>query len=426
MDIVTQKAIFPQNTYELAERIVQRCNILAHYPFSDLKEELYRPYLGVGYRQSITQISEWMKEDGIACSLDKIGNLTARYDSQPNQKNTLLIGSHIDSVKNGGAFDGMLGVMLGLELLAFCKRSALSLPFALEVIGFGDEEGSRFPLGMLTSRLLSGHINTLPAHLADHDGITLEQAFTETGLCFSEAHKSIRSSEGLLGYLEVHIEQGPVLQNQNLPTGIVQAIAAQRRYEISLQGLAGHAGTVPMSLRKDALSCAAAMILQIEEEARASSSHAVATTGMINVAPNAANVIAGTVMFTLDIRAPTTEERDLLCTDILEQCQSIAQRRGIEFQANLKHDLPAVQCDVTLKALLETASKACNVPPFYLMSGAGHDAMNMARITPSAMLFTRCLDGISHNPLEDVSIDDVEKAVQITLTFIKLFAESYA
>lgn len=426
MDALLPHASLPHTTYHMAQRIVQRCKNLTHYPFSDLKEQLYRPYLGFGYRQTITQISEWLEEDEIACTLDKMGNLTARYQGAIPQPKTLLIGSHIDSVKNAGAFDGMLGVLLGLEILALYKRQAKQLPFAVEVIGFGDEEGSRFPQSMLTSRLFSGHIAALPPTLTDQNGITLEEAFTETGLQFSTAAESARTPEELLGYLEVHIEQGPVLQSKNLPTGIVQGIAAQRRYEILLTGQAGHAGTVPMALRKDALTCAAAMIIHIEEQAQRCTNGSVATTGMITATPNAANVIAGTVIFTLDVRGPTTAERDILCKNILTQCQDIAHQRGVECKPTLKHDLSAVECDTQFKTMLERASLECDVPPFPLMSGAGHDAMNIARLTPSAMLFTRCRDGISHNPLEDVTIEDVEKAVQITLAFIEHLAESYA
>jgi allantoate deiminase len=294
------------------------------------------------------------------------------------------------------------------------------LPFAVEVAAFGDEEGSRFPAAMLTSRAMAGRLD---AKALEIDG--LDAALAEWGLDRGSYLAARRDPAELIGYLEAHIEQGPVLEAEGLALGIVTAIAAQKRYAVSVTGIAGHAGTNSMGLRKDALTAAAAMVLAVEETGRAGPPDLVATVGRMEVLPGAPNVVPGEVRFTLDVRAGTAQTRDQAAGQIRQALEIIAERRGVGLTFRQSHDLPPSPCAPSLMARLENAVAAIGQPVRRLVSGAGHDAMMFADMTPTAMLFLRCKGGISHNPAESVTAEDADLALRALLIFIDSLAEDF-
>jgi allantoate deiminase len=391
-----------------------RCDALGLKPFSDDEDGLYRPYLGPAHLAAIEQVSHWMHEAGMTTRIDAAGNLIGRYGDGPK---TLILGSHIDSVRDGGRYDGPLGVMLGIECVAALKGE--TLPFAIEVYAFGDEEGSRFPASMLCSRAVCGQLDAAALDVADRDEVTLYEALQVIGRNAEHFLDARRDPAELLGYLEAHIEQGPVLEAEDLALGVVTAIAAQRRYEVVVEGMAGHAGTTSMALRKDALTAAAEMVLAVETIARARPDDLVATVGRMIVAPGAANVVPGRVTFTLDVRAGSDAVRNEAAEAIIAAIREVANRRPVEVHLKLIHDLPASPCDPAFMNALAEAVASTGQPPRRLVSGAGHDAMMFAKIVPSAMLFIRCKGGISHNPLESVTAEDCEQALKAMLQFIR-------
>ncbi len=395
-------------------RAKERCDALGAKPFSDSDEYLFRPFLGPAHLAATQQVGAWMREAGMTTRVDPAGNLVGRWGQGPK---TLIIGSHIDSVRDGGKYDGPLGVMLGIECVAALKGE--TLPFAIEVYAFGDEEGSRFPAPMLTSRAVCGQLDVAALDVVDRDGVTLDQALRAAGLDISYFLDAKRESEDILGYLEAHIEQGPVLEAENLALGVVTAIAAQRRYEVVVEGVAGHAGTNAMHLRRDALTAAAEMVLAIEACGRDGPDDLVATVGRMSVEPGAPNVVPGRVAFTIDVRSGQESVRDTAAETILRAVLDIAVRRQVSVQHRLVHDLPASPCDPTLMDALSAVVAAGGQTPRRIVSGAGHDAMVFAKITPAAMLFIRCKDGISHNPLESVTGEDCQAAFKAMLHFIK-------
>lgn len=247
------------------QRVVARCDGLGVAPFSEEKDQLFRPYLSDAYRATSAQIASWMQAAGMQTRVDAAGNLVGRYEGLTQAAPALLIGSHIDSVRDAGRYDGMLGVLLGVELVAHYAAQGRRFPFALEVIGFGDEEGSRFPVSMLTSRAVAGLLKGAPAGMQDAAGISLHAALAENGLALERMPEAARRREDILAYLEAHIEQGPALEAENRAVGVVTAIAAQYRFRVRILGVAGHAGTMPMALRQDALTAAAEAILVIEK-----------------------------------------------------------------------------------------------------------------------------------------------------------------
>lgn len=408
-------------------RAVARCALLGEAPYSEMEGGLFRPYLGPSYRATCDQLAAWMAEAGMTTRMDAAGNLIGRYEGTAPNAPVLLLGSHIDSVRDGGFFDGMLGVILGIEAVAHFARAGKRFPFALEVIGFGDEEGSRFPSGMLTSHAVAGVLETPDPAMSDWAGTaTLATALQEFGLDAGRMHHASRRGERILAYVEAHIEQGPVLESEGRALGVVSAIAAQHRYRVTLRGMAGHAGTVAMPLRRDALAAAAEVILAAERIARAGTDGLVATVGSLHVTPGAANVVPGEVVFTVDVRAGTNAVRDRAAEDILAVIRQVARQRGMELDIALQQDLDATPCDPVLTALMEQAvDDVTGAPARLLVSGAGHDAMIMAHLAPVSMLFIRCAGGISHNPAESVTDADTEQALRAMTTFIGLFERRF-
>ncbi len=395
-------------------RAVVRCDALGVAPYSDMAHGLYRGYLTTAYAAAQEALAGWMAQAGMAVRRDAAANLIGRYEGTLPGTPALLIGSHLDSVRDGGRYDGPLGIMLGIEAVAALHQTGQRLPFPIEVIAFGDEEGSRFPAAMLTSRAVAGTLALDALNLVDADGVSLAQA----GVNLSDYLSAARTPGSTLAYLEAHIEQGPVLEAEGLAVGTVTGIAAQLRYQAIVKGMAGHAGTSSMPLRRDALAGAAEMILAIEGIARADASDLVATVGRIEAMPGAPNVIAGEVRFTIDIRSGDAARRDRAAEAICDALAGIADRRDLDFAIQRVHDLPASPCDVALMDLMDAAIAAVGHPVRRLVSGAGHDAMVMAALCPTAMLFIRCRHGISHNPAEHVDPADVDVALQVTLGFI--------
>ena len=395
-------------------RAVARCDALGVAPFSDTADGLYRGYLTPAYAATQDVLTGWMTDAGMTVRRDPAANLIGRYEGSVPGTPAMLIGSHLDSVRDAGRYDGPLGIMLGIEAVAALNAQGKRVTFPIEVIAFGDEEGSRFPAAMLTSRAVAGTLTHEALNLADGDGVKLADAGVDTATFLSAA----RPPGSAFAYLEAHIEQGPMLEAEGLAVGTVTGIAAQLRYQVTATGLAGHAGTSSMTLRRDALAGAAEMMLAIEQVARDDLSDLVATVGRIEALPGAANVIPGEVRFTIDVRSGDAARRDRAAGIILARITAIAERRDLGLGVQRIHDLPASPCDPTLMDMMDESITETGWRPKRLVSGAGHDAMSMAALCPTAMLFIRCRGGISHNPAEHVDPADAEIALQVMLGFI--------
>lgn len=401
-------------------RAVARCDALRFAPYSDMEGGLFRAYLTPAYAAAQGVLAGWMEEAGMQIRRDAAANLVGRYEGRDANAPALVIGSHLDSVRDGGPYDGPLGIMLGIEAVAALQGRRL--PFAIEVYAFGDEEGSRFPAAMLTSRAVAGTLDAAALDIADGAGVTLAQALPSV----ADYLTARRDPGTTLAYLEAHIEQGPVLEADGIAVGTVTGIAAQLRYAVTVKGMAGHAGTTTMRLRRDPLAGAAAMVLAVEQLARGDNSDVVATVGTIAALPGAANVIPGEVRFTIDVRSGAESRRDAVAEAILDRIAEIADARDLHFAVSLVHDLAASPCDPALMDLMDAALAAAGQPVRRLVSGAGHDAMVMAALCPTAMLFIRCRDGISHNPAEHVEPADAEIALQVMLGFIERLGDTRA
>jgi allantoate deiminase len=402
-------------------RAVARCDMLGVAPYSDMEGGLYRAYLTPAYAAAQERLAAWMEEAGMTVRRDAAANLIGRYEGTDAAAPALLIGSHLDSVRDAGCYDGPLGIMLGVEAVAALHQADRRLPFPIEVIAFGDEEGSRFPAAMLTSRAVAGTLSPDALDLNDSDGVALKDAGVDTSAYFS----AIRAPGTTLAYLEAHIEQGPVLEAKGLAIGTVTGIAAQLRFAAVVTGQANHAGTTTMGLRRDAMTGAAEMMLAIERIARDDASDLVATVGRVEALPGAPNVIPGEVRFTIDVRSGDEERRNRAAQAILVALEGIASARHLSLSLQQIHDLPASPCDPALMDLMDAAIVDTGHSPFRLVSGAGHDAMVMAALCPTSMLFIRCKDGISHNPAEHVDAADVDIALQAMMGFIENLGETF-
>lgn len=411
----------------MVSRPVNRCDHLGAHPFSDTQDGLFRAYLSDAHAATCAQVAQWMHAADMTTRTDPAGNLIGRYEGQTPGAPALLIGSHLDTVRNAGRYDGTLGVMLGIEVVAHLAERGERLPFAIEVIGFGDEEGSRFPASMLTSRAVAGTLDSLPLEAVDSTGTTLHKVLLHNGLDPARYREAAYRPEQVVAYLEAHIEQGPVLEAADMGVGVVSAIAAQYRFRVSMQGVAGHAGTMPMSLRKDALAAAAEAMVEIERIAASGPPDLVATVGQLHVGPGASNVVPGQTTFSLDIRAGTADVRNAATASICTALHAIADKRGIGLHIERQNDLPATPCNTDLTTRLATSVTTITGQAAHrLVSGAGHDAMVMAALAPVCMLFIRCHQGISHNPAEAVRHDDVHTALLVMLDFVRTLATTPA
>ncbi len=412
-------------------RAVERCIALGAAPFSDLPDALFRAYLTPAHAAALNQTSHWMREAGMTVRVDSAANLIGRYEAAMPGAPALLIASHIDSVRNAGRYDGPLGIMLGIECAASLHGEGRRLPFALEVIAFGDEEGSRFPESMLCSRAIAGVLRKGAGEVMDARGTSVAEALgefgarLELGLPAADLAAAQYQPADVIGYLEAHIEQGPVLEAEGLALGAVSGIAAQLRFNVFVTGEAGHAGTVAIHLRKDALAGAAEMMVAIERIAQEGGAGLVATVGQIEAWPGSVNVVPGRVRFSLDIRSGSEAVRDAAAVQIFAALDAVAARRGLVLTRDQTQDLPASPCDARLTSLLETAMEQSGYPRRTLVSGAGHDAMVMSALCPTAMLFIRCERGISHNPAEAVTTEDAEAAFAVMRQFLNLLESRY-
>ncbi|MGI9894369.1 allantoate amidohydrolase [Vibrio natriegens] len=395
-----------------AQRIMERADHLA--TFTSMQDGLKRTYLSPEHKQAHHQLGEWMLQAGLETWQDSVGNQWGRKVSSNPTMPTLIIGSHSDTVADAGKYDGNLGILVGISSLEQLKD--VELPFHVDVVAFADEEGTRFNSTLIGSSAVAGVFDPNWLSLKDNDGVTMSQAMVEFGLSPEDVGKDSRSPEDVLAYLEVHIEQGPVLEAQNQPVGVVTGIAGAKRFQFQVKGLAGHAGTVPMGMRMDALCAVAEMISTIENYATEQSkteNKVVATVGKCEVSPGSVNVIPGEVNFTVDIRSLNQEQLERSCDDLLTALNAIAKRREVSFSNRLLYQASAVPCNDALQSQWgEIVSRVTESEPVFLPSGAGHDALAMIHLTEVAMLFVRCDKGISHNPLESVQEDDVAVALQ--------------
>ena len=380
-------------------------------------------YMTDAHRRTADQIAHWMREAGMHAHIDAVGNVVGRYLSTDPQAKTLMTGSHYDTVRNGGKYDGREGILLPIAIVKHLHEKGETLPFHFEIIGFSEEEGVRFKSTFLGSNAIIGQFDLNLLNLTDRDGVSMRDVLTQAGHDVTAIPKIARDPSDLLGYVEVHIEQGPVLLNRDLPVGIVTSIAGSSRYLVNLKGVASHAGTTPMSMRKDAAAAAAEIILYVEQRC-GDDQHAslVGTVGQLQVPNGSTNVIPGACVLSLDIRAAADDIRDAAVADVLKKIEEITQRRSVDVTIEKTVSAPAAPCAHWLMNQLAAATERAGVKQFELASGAGHDAMTIAKMTDVAMLFTRCGNGgISHNPLETMTADDAEVSAQILLDFLRNF-----
>jgi allantoate deiminase len=397
---------------------MERCEALGRV--SEEPDLLVRPYGSEAMRSANGLVAEWMRATGIAVRHDEIGNLIGRYEGTGDK--TLVLGSHLDTVRDAGKYDGPLGVMVGLACVERLHARGERLPFGIEVVGFADEEGLRFGTTFLGSSVFAGTFDPGLLDLEDAAGVTMADAVRSFGGDPEVLTEAGRRGDDLLGYCEVHIEQGPVLERFDLPVGVVAGIQGQSRVGVSFVGKAGHAGTVPMEGRRDALCAAARFVLAVEEKAQ-SEPGMVATVGNVSVHPGAGNVIPGEAFLGLDLRHGEDEVRRRAVEDLRETAAEIAAARGVEHLWQAREESGAVQTDPRLTALLARAVEDLGYGAERLPSGAGHDAAQMAVLTPMAMLFVRCEKGISHNPAESVDKEDVGVAIDVMSRLLALLAQ---
>lgn len=402
--------------WQAAERIMQRCDALA--ALSEDEGQLTRVYLSKEHQQANTLVGQWMTEAGMHVWQDSVGNICGRYEADASVRPgspALLLGSHLDTVRNAGRYDGMLGVVTAIEMVACLHRQQYRLPVPVEIVGFADEEGTRFGITMLGSRGLTGQWQDDWLAREDKQGVTVASAMTQAGLDPADILAAKRPVEDILAYLELHIEQGPCLEDAGLALGVVTAINGARRLNCTFTGMAGHAGTVPMTQRKDALVVAAHWMVQIEEIVKATNPHLVATVGTLQCLPGAVNVIAGEVRLSLDIRGPDDQIVDACLAALLAKGNALAEQRGCRFTSAEYYRIAATPCDPKWQQCLTTVVTAIQGKSLSIPSGAGHDAIVMAERWPVGMLFMRCKGGISHHPGESVVTEDVALALQAIL-----------
>jgi len=372
-------------------------------------------YLTEAHRACAQRISYWMNDCGFdEVRIDAVGNVVGRYHAHANAADAraLLTGSHYDTVRNGGKYDGRLGIFVPMACVRELHRRKQRLPFAIEVVGFAEEEGQRYAATFLGSGALVGDFNPAWLDQTDEDGITMREAMQHVGLCIDDIPKLRRNPAEYLGFIEIHIEQGPVLNALGIPLGVVSSINGSVRYQCEMLGMASHAGTTPMDRRRDAAAGVAELLLYVERRA-AQDGDSVATIGQLQVPHGSVNVVPGRCLFSLDMRAPTDAQRDALTQDILAELAAIARRRSLRCTTTLAMQAAAAPSAPVWQQRWERAVQSLGLPVHRMPSGAGHDAMKLHEIMPQAMLFVRGLNaGISHNPLESSTSDDMQLAVQ--------------
>jgi len=421
------------NTEQLGEKIFEYIDALAE--LSEHPDHLTRCSLTSEHKQANALVERWMQAAGMSTRTDAIGNIVGRYAGLNETTNNadisarsangshtpaLLLGSHLDTVRNGGRYDGMLGVVVPLVCVAAMNQKGVRLPFAIEIVGFCDEEGVRFPSTLLGSRAIAGTLDPATLSQCDENGISIASALRDFGIDPDNLKSAQRVAADYLGFVEIHIEQGPVLETENIPVAVVSAISGAARYQVQVQGLAGHAGTVPMQLRQDALAAAAECLLAIESICT-DQEELVATVGQIKASPGATNVIPGNVKFSIDIRSSEDPIRQAAEKAIVDRFAQIASARNLTIEPVKTYEAACVSCDNWLTEQLAQTITASGYPLLSLPSGAGHDAMALADLTRIAMLFVRCKGGISHHPDESITMDDAQTVADVLLKFLQRF-----
>jgi allantoate deiminase len=401
-----------------AQQAIDRCKRLAG--FSEDPDSTRRTFLSSPMRDCHREIAEWLEPLGAEVKIDAAGNLRALYPAAESNAPRLIVGSHLDTVPNAGAYDGVLGVVLGAALLE--GLGGRRLPFGIEVVGFSEEEGVRFGTPFIGSRALVGRLDDELLRRKDAHGVCVREAIEDFGLKPAEIPEAALKGD-ILGYVEFHIEQGPVLEQVSRPLGVVEAIAGQSRLQFTFMGRANHAGTTPMSLRYDAIAAAAEWIGEVEREGQRTPG-LTATVGTIEAKPGATNVIAGEARLTLDVRHSSNNVRDTAVENLVRQAEAIAERRGLSVRHITQLSQPAVALDSVLVQQVEEAIRRAGCEPHRMVSGAGHDAMILAERVPAALVFVRTPGGISHNPAETVELDDVAKALEAGAHLLDVLASS--
>ena len=402
-----------------ADRILERCESLAQH--SELPGGLTRVFLSPQARAASDKVLAWMREAGMQAKLDAIGNAVGRYEGNRPGLPCLMLGSHLDTVRDAGRYDGMLGVVAAIECVSLLHSQNKRLPFAIEVVGFGDEEGVRFGTTLLGSRAVAGIFDQKALAATDATGKTMSQALIDFGLDPQAIPKIARKKGEVLAYAELHIEQGPVLEAEGLAVGVVTAINGFSRLRVTLRGAAGHAGTVPMHLRHDALAGAAACALAVERVALGHP-ELVGTVGRFEAKPGAINVIPGEVMFTVDVRAPQDPLREEAVAAIRGKIEQVSRGRKLRCEIEDLQHFGVTACAPRLIAQMERAVASQGFPVRRLPSGAGHDGMALGAIADICMLFVRCKGGISHNPLESITKEDAHAGANVLFAFINSFS----
>jgi allantoate deiminase len=401
-----------------AEEVVARCKKLAS--FSEDPGSTRRTFLSPPMRDCHRKLTEWLAAAGAEVAVDAAGNLRAFYAAEQPRAARLLLGSHLDTVPNAGAYDGVLGVVVAVALLESLERRRL--PFAIELVGFSEEEGVRFATPFIGSRALVGRLDQQLLNCQDRNGVSIRTAIKDFGLDPEQIPFAV-ISENTLAYLEFHIEQGPVLESLGQPLGLVEAIAGQTRMEFTFVGRGNHAGTTPMHLRHDAIAAAAEWILEVESTAQRDPG-LVATVGQIAAIPGATNVIASQARLSLDLRHRSDEIRLRATATLTKLAEEIAGRRGLTVQNSELLSQRAVEMDPVLIREIENAMRSLGCQGHRMISGAGHDAMILAEKVPAAMIFLRTPGGISHDPCESVVTEDVAKAIECGSHLLEQLASS--
>lgn len=412
------------------ERVWDQLEELSRFSDPGFKEkgQLTVTYLTDAHRSASARIQQDMKEAGFdEVTVDAVGNVVGVYHGESPQAKRLLTGSHFDTVRNGGKYDGRLGIYVPMACVRALAKARRRLPFGLEVIAFSEEEGQRYKATFLGSGALIGAFDPAWLDQKDADGITMREAMHHSGLPGTiEAIAALkRDPSRYLGFVEVHIEQGPVLNESHLPLGVITSINGGVRYLCEVIGMASHAGTTPMNRRRDAALGVAELALFIEQRATRDGD-SVGTIGILNVPGGSTNVVPGRCQFTLDLRAPNDKQRDAMVDDVLAQLKAICDRRGLRFTCELTMRAAAAPSHPQWQARWERAVESLGVPLFPMPSGAGHDAMKLHEVMPQAMLFVRGQNsGISHNPLESTTADDIELSVQAFSHLLEQFAQEH-
>ena len=409
--------------------ILRQADVLA--TFTEDAPQITRTYLSKEHKQAGEYLMGLMRDAGMTASFDPLGNIVGRYEAGVPFAPVVMTGSHQDSVRNAGRYDGLFGILSPIACVKELNRRGLRLPYTLEIVGFGDEEGVRFPATLIGSKAMAGVFDPEWLDKADANGVTMRQAINDFGgdaekwRALDRRNGAHNSEHGeVIAFVESHIEQGPVLLNEGLAVGVVTAIAGATRLRINVTGLAGHAGTVPMGARQDALTAAAEMVLFVESYCTKNAG-LVGTVGITSVKPGAVNVIPQDVEFTIDVRSSDDANRMNAVNALTEEFAIIAKRRNVVVATNVFFSSNAAPCDVTLQKQFENAIAAHGIAPRYLPSGAGHDAMVFPAVAPTAMLFVRCgNNGISHHPDETMTAEDADIATSVLLHFFEHYQPS--